>query len=360
MNHTQPLFEQYGYAINRNNNFGLVRYLLAFGVLIAHFNELCGASVGWFVTNNDRVGGFFALSGFLLLHPLLKGTPLRHFFINRLWRLMPSYCFVVVVAAVGLAVVSTLPTAQYFTSAGFWQYLGANLVFLNFLHPDLPGVFEQLPLPAVNGALWTMKVEWQLTLLLPLLLWLIKKYRLDLRKVIAAVLLLSVVWRVVFFILYSSTGSEIYEIMGRQFGGQAIYYFLGALIYTFYSWFYRARRWIIWPSIILYILFRFIVYLPQYSIVVHPFVITFLIMSFGMIPGRWIEYIDRGHNISYEIYLCHFPIVQLMASHGAVERWGVAGALTAVVAATLAAALVTYMLVGRLYLKRRRRLVQSH
>ena len=354
-----PLFERYGHAINRDNNFDLVRYLLAFGVLIAHFNELCGANVWWFVTGYDRVGGFFALSGFLLLHPLVKGCGWRHFFMNRLWRLMPSYCFVVVVAAVALSAVSTLPPVQYFTSGGFWQYLAANLSFLNFLHPDLPGVFSRLAEPAVNGALWTMKVEWQLTLMLPLLLWIIKRYDIDLRKAMAVILAVSVVWRVAFFILWVNTERSIYEILGRQFGGQAIYYFLGALIYTFYGSFQRSRRRLLWVAVAVYVVFRFFIESPVYYIVAHPFVITLLIMGVGLIPGNVASRIDRGHNISYEIYLCHCPIVQLMASFGAVERWGVAGAFCAVLGCTLVAAVITYALVGRLYLKRKRRLASA-
>lgn len=40
-----------------------------------------------------------------------------------------------------------------------FKYVAANLVFLNFTHPNLPGLFESNSLQAINGALWTLKIE---------------------------------------------------------------------------------------------------------------------------------------------------------------------------------------------------------
>ena len=335
--------------IDRDNNIGLVRYILAFGVLISHFNILCGAHVPWLVTNYDRVGGFFTLSGFLLLTPILKGIKFKKFAIKRAWRLLPSYLFVVIVFACALSCLSELSFSEYFASKGFWEYLAANISFLNFLHPDLPGVFTDLEINAVNGALWTMKVEWVLTLSIPIVIWLVKKYHLKLRRTVTVIIVMSLVYRLVFMILYDNTENEIYEILGRQFGGQSLYFYGGILIYTFYEEIKQRKIWFILSSLIFYIIFRCIDFIPLYYVVLHPFVISLLVISFSIIPGKFIEYIDRGNNISYEIYLCHFPVMQVMAHFKMIECFGVAASLTAGIVTTILLAIIVYSSVGRLY-----------
>ena len=63
----------------------------------------------------------------------------------------------------------------------------ANLIFLNFVHPTLPGVFEGNQLSEVNGALWTLKIEVMFYAAVPLLAWAFRK--LGRLPVIAAVYL---------------------------------------------------------------------------------------------------------------------------------------------------------------------------
>lgn len=331
----------------------LVRYILAFGVLISHFNVLCGASVPWIVTNHDRVGGFFALSGFLLVSPLLKGTGYKEFVARRAWRILPSYLFVVMGFALGLCCLSQLTPVEYFSSKGFWEYVVVNILSLNFLHPDLPGVFSNLEIPAVNGALWTMKVEWQLSLTVPLVIWFIKRYSLNLRKSILVILFISLFYRLIFFVLYHQTGSEIYEILGRQFVGQTIYFYGGILVFTYYEELNRNKVYFALGTVVLYIIFRISDFNTAYFILLHPFIITLLVLSFSILPHNVAAYIDRGNNISYEIYLCHFPIMQILAEFKFVEKYGVILSLTIGIILTLIAAIITYFCVGKIYLSHR-------
>jgi peptidoglycan/LPS O-acetylase OafA/YrhL len=156
---------------------GVVRYYLALSVVMAHFSTLTGVEVWWPTSSYDAVGGFFALSGFLVYGSYLRAPSLKTFIANRARRILPAYSFIILLCAFGLVGLSTLPAAEYFTSWHWWRYLLSNLTFLNFLCPDLPGVFSGNEMTAVNGSLWTLKVEWMLYLTVPLVAWLIAKLR---------------------------------------------------------------------------------------------------------------------------------------------------------------------------------------
>ena len=87
----------------------------------------------------------------------------------------PAYFTVVMLCAIGLVAVSSLNVADYFSTA-WTKYVVANLLFLNFLHPTLPGVFEGNKIPEVNGALWTLKIEVLFYLSVPVFVFLFRRF----------------------------------------------------------------------------------------------------------------------------------------------------------------------------------------
>ncbi len=110
---------------------------------------------------------FFALSGFLVTGSLGR-TRLYQFVTLRCIRLVPALAVEITLSAViiGLAF-TTLPASQYLGSRGFWTY------FLNIvgdIHFYLPGVFDEEPSQGlVNGQLWTIPFELECYLALVLL-----------------------------------------------------------------------------------------------------------------------------------------------------------------------------------------------
>lgn len=301
--------------IDRDNNFGIVRYILALGVIISHFNILVGADIPWLVYSDFRVGGFFTISGFLLTGSLLKGRTAKEFLIKRAKRLLPSYFTVVIVFAFLFCFISTLSLSDYFSSIQFWKYLAANLSFCNFLCPDLPGVFDTLSQRAVNGALWTMKIEWQLSFMILVLFYLCRRFRLNIYALCTIIIILSIVYRIKLFNLYESTGNEIYSILGRQLIGQSLFFFFGIILYCFYSFLKKYQIVIFLITALVYTTLKFYMYTDSefFWLGLYPFLVSLLTISTSLFKGKFSDYIDFGHNISYEMYLCHYPIVQCAA-----------------------------------------------
>jgi peptidoglycan/LPS O-acetylase OafA/YrhL len=100
---------------------------------------------------------FFALSGFLVAGSLMR-TRLHQFAALRVARLVPALAVEVTLSALVLgAVFTTLPLRDYLTSRELADYFG-NI--LGVVHFTLPGVFEQNRVPrVVNSQLWTIPFE---------------------------------------------------------------------------------------------------------------------------------------------------------------------------------------------------------
>jgi peptidoglycan/LPS O-acetylase OafA/YrhL len=298
-------------SISHDNNMGLVRYYLAFSVIIAHFGTLMGTKLWWPTTSYNAVGGFFALSGFLVYGSYLRSKSWRTYIGRRARRILPTYSFIVLLCAFGLVVLSSLSTVDYFTSAQWWKYLVANLTFLNFIEPELPGVFTGNVLPAVNGSLWTLKIEWTLYLSVPLIALLIAKLRKPAIYTFIAVYVCSMLYRMGFSYLYETQGREIWNILSRQVFGQLMYFYTGVVIYFNLRGFLKYKWHIIIAAAIMSVVGE---YIPYYEITIGPIVVSVIVLWFSLV-GSWGKWGNRN-NISYDIYLTHFPVIQLVYALG--------------------------------------------
>lgn len=332
--------------IRTNNNMDAVRYIMAFSVIMAHFNELLGFNIPWPISSATGVGGFFTLSGFLIYRSYDRHPKLLPFLRNRALRILPPYFLVVLLCAFLLVFVSTLPAREYFLSEQWLKYLLANLSFLNFLEPMLPGVFDcpGYVKSAVNGALWTMKVEWCLYLSVPVVAWICSRMHVRRRHtlIFSSIILLSVAWSELFRWLYAETESEVYEILARQFFGQLSFFYIGALAARKLEVLLRYKWWILVGIIAGIAVMQTNGYV---RVALWPIVDGLLVIWVSMV-GSWGRYFSHHDNISYDMYLFHFPILQLCIYFG-LPTLGCATAFAIALGATMGVSFASWHLVGR-------------
>jgi len=160
-------------SVPQKNNFDHIRLFLALAVFLYHVSELTKIADFQFFNNfvnaEIAVHAFFIVSGFLIFMSYERSSSLKRYFTKRFKRIAPGYITVILLSFLLLSLLSTLPIRDYFTSPESAKFLLANLTTLNFLHPALPGVFEGHSYTAVNGALWTIKVEVVFCLTVPLI-----------------------------------------------------------------------------------------------------------------------------------------------------------------------------------------------
>jgi len=300
---------------DRENNFDLLRLVFATSVLLSHCHVLSQADdlrvVSQLFSATLAVKGFFVISGYLVMMSWENSAGIRDYAEKRLRRIYPAYAAVVLACAAVGAILTALPLSEY-AGAGLWRYLAANLVFLNFLAPSLPGVFEGQAFNEVNGALWTLKIEVMYYAFVPMLAWMLGRF--GRWRVIASLYALAVVYSVVMGELHARTGTEFWLQLQRQLPGQLGYFLAGVALY-----FLRDRlrgRWGV-PAALAVAAFGAmqLVASPYLAVALEPLALGVLVIAAATgLPhlGRFARYGD----FSYGIYIIHFPVVQAMVAAG--------------------------------------------
>jgi peptidoglycan/LPS O-acetylase OafA/YrhL len=296
----------------KKNNFDFARLALAVIVVFQHLSLL--TQFKEFTIFQDvtfwvqPVEGFFVISGFLIAISYLRSKSLADYFEKRARRILPAYIVVVLACAV-IGIFLTKGSLTDYFSLGLLKYLAANLTFLNFIQPSLPSVFIDNPYTsAINGSLWTIKIEVMFYATLPVLFYLLRKYSALL------VMLSTYVASIVYFLLFKHLADVLDKpVLGevaRQLPGYFCYFSSAIIICMYFQTFKRKKNIILSFAFPLYILSKitgslFLVPICQAVIIIY-FCVFFLHL------GNWSRYGD----FSYGTYIWHFPIIQVLLSYG--------------------------------------------
>jgi peptidoglycan/LPS O-acetylase OafA/YrhL len=323
-----------------SNNFNLLRLLLAFFVVAYHLIVLAEVAqwraleVPLAQLAEIGVQGFFVLSGYLVYASLDRSRSIGLYAEKRFRRLYPAYAVVIIAcAAAGLALSAEART----NLAGVGEYLGWNLVFANFMAPELPGVFQSNPMHEINGALWTLKIEVMFYLVLPILAWLLRVAGPARWLVIVLVYVGAEAWRIVL----SGMGQAE---LARQLPGQMSFFITGMALFLLPLPLPRLHIAGLAGAILLVASLALDIAEPLRAIGLG-LVAVWIAIGWPRLPDA-----ARFGDLSYGAYIVHFPIIQTMVALGLFAApWTGAGAA---LAATLVAALLLWHLVERPSLRR--------
>jgi peptidoglycan/LPS O-acetylase OafA/YrhL len=294
--------------INRtSNNFDFLRLLFASIVAIVHCSRLSEVEVlsgiGQYLSSEVAVDSFFVISGFLIFMSFESSKSLSDYASKRYRRIYPGYIFVIILCSILLYSVSSKSLLEY-VSPDLLKYILFNSLTLNFVHPALPGVFENNPIQAVNGALWTIKIEIMFYIVVPFIAFLLsrfnKAYILILIYIISITYSLSMLW------LFSNSGAEIYVKLERQLPGQLAFFISGAVAYYFYNYFHKNRFLLLTLSILIIFLYKYITELYIF----YPISLAVIVLFFANF-FKYLGNFGRFGDFSYGVYIWHFPIAQI-------------------------------------------------
>lgn len=304
--------------LGRDNCFNLLKLLFAFSIIAVHYHALSGKDMFRFLPGGMIVQLFFIISGFHVCYSYIKNPDLKLFIEKRLRRILPAYILVVLLGFFGGIFLTTMSVTDYLTSVDTYKYLLANLTFMNFIAPSLPGVFESdfMHNSAINGSLWYMKVEIMFYITVPIFYYLAKRF--NKFWVTFFIILFSLLYDIAFMYLYERTGNNLFQILRRQIFSQLIYFYSGVFVLLYYKVFLKYMR-IVFPLSVVVLAINDRFHLLEMFIPICLAVVLIGTAYLFRISGS----IEKRYNFSYGIYLFHYPIIQCLVYYGCVDTYPV-------------------------------------
>lgn len=289
----------------RSNNLNLVKFIAALFVIISHAYPLCkGAEYNDILSDLSRnsiafgslaVAIFFMSSGFFVTKSLLKSKDSKKYLHNRFIRIFPPLWFTLIVCILVCGLFfSTYNLGKYFLSIDFLKYC---LNFILIPIHNLPGVFMNNIYPGVvNGPLWTLPIEFVCYLVLLL------AYKLNLvnKKSYKYVALLVIV---------AFVGINLIPLSIKGYIQPCFLFFWG----SFY-WIYRDKitmnNTYFLISLVAFVLLIVLGYGHVASFLFVPYLTLYIAFCLPQCNNR----LASLGNLSYDIYLCGWPIQQMVIS----------------------------------------------
>lgn len=289
---------------DRNNNLDSIRFIAAILVIICHSFPLCyGPHSSDFLSvyTNGRlslggiaVGIFFLCGGFLISRSMQRKKTAKSFFGARCSRIFPPLILVIFFFTFVIGpLITSINTIEYFKNINTYKYL-LNSILIP-IH-NLPGVFENnIYANVVNGALWTLPVEF----FCYVLIYLAYKLKLMEKKNYVYTIPLAICIFIVLLVLNNNYLISIIRPILLYYVGMGLNVFSDKIKLTIQNFTISFLLFII--SIAL----RLDIYA---MIFLFPYVAFYL--AFGIKKEKKI--LTKKVDISYEMYLCAWPIAQIL------------------------------------------------
>ena len=300
--------------MNNKNCFDFLRFFFAANILLAHLCELSQNKSLEFLSNFSNssiaVKGFFIISGFLVAKSYTNTPSLKEYFIKRAKRILPAYIIVLLFSAIILSFFSSFSFSVYFSDINVYQYLGWNSIFLNFICPCLPGLFENNLMCTVNGALWTLKVEEGFYIVLPFIFYAINKTKKPFLILGVLYVLSLLYWFVMDFYLNQ-------PLLAKQLPGYLAYFATGIFLFLNFDFVLENKKSLFTLAVLLLIFSNF----SDFQIdIFYPaaFGLTLIIIAYNL---PFLNNFGKYGDFTYGLYIYHFPIIQLFRHNDLFEKY---------------------------------------
>jgi peptidoglycan/LPS O-acetylase OafA/YrhL len=303
-----------------------LRAIAALWVVLFHIHAFSGAHIAFIPgadlflrSGSTGVSLFLVLSGFCLYLPFAGYRSARFrttaFLVRRCRRLLPAYY---VSLAFTLAIVLVAGTNLGLSTYRGWPAVGQVLTHATMAHIFFPSSFY-----ALNGAYWSLALEWQLYLALPLLIFGIRRW--GLAWTAGAAIAVNIGYRVLLLILISehkvaADSLLATAVLPNQLPGRWAEFVFGMVAAELYEAGVLARLRLLWAIPVMAALAGLSVLSVGSQLSHMLFGGVFVVLLAAVLKAdnvvatviSWRPLAWLG-TMSYSLYLVHQPVVQALA-----------------------------------------------
>jgi peptidoglycan/LPS O-acetylase OafA/YrhL len=303
--------------ITRENNFDLLRLFAALQVFIIHMAGHLKVDLGIFGVVLRYFPGvpiFFTISGFLITMSYCKSKSIKQFFYNRFLRIFPALWMCIFLTVISILCFRGITFHALFSKDVMFYILG-NLTILQAAH--IPDAIKSWGIGSLNGSLWTIPIEIQFYIFIPMVFFLLKK--------------IPILFKLLFFGICSYTINRILSINVSTKAEVFVYitvvpflfYFMyGSIVYLLWEKIkkYIENRLFFW--MILYFIYITVFgillklytpsYYPNFFEFISSLLLSMMIFSIAFSHNHLSNKLLHGADISYGVYLYHMPVINIV------------------------------------------------
>ena len=305
----------------RLNNFDLVRLFAALEVMINHALSHFGYGIPALLAFSPGVTIFYTISGFLIFWSFSERQDLRTYAGSRALRIYPALwaCFAFTVAV--LTVLGFL-NAETITRRAVALWVVTQISFLPIV---IPREFAGFGTGNPNGSLWTIAVELQFYLALPLLFYVLnEKARVVQNLILAGLAFLS--WYAGNLSRSMNPDSIGYTIYMASVIPYLHFFVYGIALYVNFDTIKpfvvgKAMLWVAaYAAFVGVFHFRFhwysADYFPNPFSVIGMVLLSIVVVSCAYTLPQLATVLLRHNDISYGLYLYHMVVVNILVTVG--------------------------------------------
>ena len=297
-----------------HNNFDLLRFFLAAGVIVTHaYPLLLGVGTpeplatlthGQVTLGSVCVAGFFIISGFLVTGSWMRTATPLDFLKKRALRIFPGLAAALLVCILVVAPLGGAP-AGYLHEVSTWKVLSI-LTMRNAVPVDfMPGVFSHLAYRDLDGTTWTLRFEFGCYLLV-MALGLVHVFRHPKIAPVVVGLLLLLALAARHFV---DSPSHLIQGTLKTAPPLVTFFLAGSLAYLLRERIPHSRLAAL-ACVAMITLCR-----SQFLNDVLPFAGTYLLLYLAFSQSVRLPHFGGKVDLSYGLYLYGWPVEQLLVLH---------------------------------------------
>ncbi len=352
----------------QNNNFDLIRLAAALQVAYIHSAGQFGTIIGDYplislISKFPGVPVFFFISGYLISKSFETNSNWRDYARNRVLRIYPALlvCFAVSLTAIWLC---GFFSGRDVPRGEFIAWIAAQVTIGQVYNPPF---INQPPIWGLNLSLWTIGVELQFYLLVPLMYSFLGLARIPVRRanlILLCAILAFLAIKEVDFARRSGMHSGFLPQISEALFIPWFYMFLVGVLFQRNST--VLQRWLAGRFVYVFLAYSALAVFTSHELhwalndspqPVLFFGLALVVFSAAFSAPRLSERLLHKNDVSYGLYIYHRPVLNVLALTGVL--WGHAGLVTALVT-SIALAYASWRLIEKPALTLKRRPLYKH